>query len=171
MAVAVAVAAAVAAAKRIIIRSRPASDRASRPENRTSRSGPQIAHFASRSIAVKNSPSRVALRSRSQIALGRRTPSPLPAHAQFSGAGHAPREIESDWSGCQIENQVAHQIALRARLGIHGCQIACCARLPDWALLQSGQIGLRARLPDWSFRQIGAFLPQTLVKPLPNQGA
>ena len=35
------------------LRSRPASDRASRQENRTSRSGPQIAHRASRSIALK----------------------------------------------------------------------------------------------------------------------
>ena len=44
------------------------------------------------------------------------------------------------------------------------------ARLRDWLLPQIGQIDFGATLSDWNPQPIGAFLPQTLVKPLPKQG-
>ena len=86
-----------------------------------------------------------------------------PASWGFSCIVCAPQQSESDWSVGQIEHQVAHQIELGARLDPEGRQIACCTRLPDWALFQ---IGLRARFSDWSLRQIGAFLPQAVRRTL-----
>ena len=77
------------------------------------------------------------------------------------GSSRFSRQFEPDCNVNQIENQIAHQIEVPARLAFEGSHIACCTRLPDWTLYQIDHFGLRARLPDWSIRQImGAFLPK-----------